>query len=209
MLVPDVAVGAIGVPVMVGLVKVLLVNVSVVALPTSAAVKDYVDTAVLNEDTLAEMNDTTLTTPADSHFLVHNGTVWINETGATARTSLGVDETGTDNSTDVSLSGTRNYVTISGQVITVNEVDISDDTNLAGGTGITLTGDTLSTDYGTTSTTACVGNDARLSDSRKCNNSFDSASTSRTNLGLGTAATSASTDFDPAGDAVAMSIALG
>lgn len=36
-----------------------------------------------------------------------------------------------------------------------------------------------------------------------------SASTARTNLGLGTAATAASTDFDPAGTAVALAIALG
>lgn len=36
-----------------------------------------------------------------------------------------------------------------------------------------------------------------------------SATTSRTNLGLGTAATANSTDFDPAGTAVALAIALG
>ena len=178
-------------------------------IPSQKAVKTYVDAQVDTADTLAEMTDTTITTPADSHFLVHNGTKWVNETGATARTSLGVDSAGTDNSTNVTLTGTPNYVTISGQVITVGEIDIGDDTNLAAGTGITLTGDSLSIDYGTTSTTACIGNDTRLSDSRKCNNSFDNATTSRTNLGLGTAATSASTAFDAAGEAVAMAIALG
>ena len=36
-----------------------------------------------------------------------------------------------------------------------------------------------------------------------------SAPVARTNLGLGTAATSDSTDFDPAGTAVALAIALG
>ena len=176
---------------------------------TQIATTAFVTAAVQNEDTLAEMNDTTITSPADSHFLVHNGTVWVNETGATARTSLGVDAAGTDNSTNVTLAGTRNYLTLSGQVITLGEIDISDDTNLAAGTGITLTGDSLSVDYGTTASTACVGNDSRLSNSRQCNNSFDNAATSRTNLGLGTAATSASTDFDAAGSAVAMAIALG
>ena len=35
------------------------------------------------------------------------------------------------------------------------------------------------------------------------------AAATRTNLGLGTAATSAATDFDPAGEAVALAIALG
>jgi hypothetical protein len=45
----------------------------------------------------------------------------------------------------------------------------------------------------------------------KANNLSDltSASTARTNLGLGTAATANSTDFDPAGTAVALAIALG
>ena len=72
-------------------------------------------------------------------------------TAAAARTNLGVDAAGTDNSTDVTLAGSRDYLTISGQEITVGQIDISDDTNLAvsdtsGQTGInmSLTGDTLS-----------------------------------------------------------------
>lgn len=39
--------------------------------------------------------------------------------------------------------------------------------------------------FGTVAGTVAQGNDSRLSDSRKCNNTFDSAATSRTNLGLG------------------------
>ena len=66
-------------------------------------------------------------------------------TAAEVRTAIGVDASGTDNSTDVTLAGTPNYITISGQVITRNTIDIGDDTNLAAGTGLTLTGDTLST----------------------------------------------------------------
>ena len=72
-------------------------------------------------------------------------------TAEDARSNLGVDAAGTDNSTDVTLAGTRNYITISGQTITRNVIDISDDTNLAvsdttGQTGInlTLSGDTIS-----------------------------------------------------------------
>jgi len=72
-------------------------------------------------------------------------------TAAAARSNLGVDAAGTDNSTDVTLAGSRDYITISGQEITVGQIDISDDTNLAvsdtsGQTGIdmSLTGDTLS-----------------------------------------------------------------
>jgi len=71
-------------------------------------------------------------------------------TGATtasgARTNLNVDVAGTDNSTDVTLVTTsHDYLSLSGQAVTLGQIDISDDTNLVGGTGITLTGDTLST----------------------------------------------------------------
>ena len=59
-------------------------------------------------------------------------------------TIVGSNLSGT-NTGDVTLSGTPNYITISGQTITRNTIDIGDDTNLTGGTGITLTGDTLST----------------------------------------------------------------
>ena len=67
---------------------------------------------------------------------------------STARSNLGVDAAGTDNSTDVTLSGTPNYITISGQTITRNTIDISDDTNLAvadtSQVDMILSGDTLS-----------------------------------------------------------------
>jgi hypothetical protein len=43
-------------------------------LPTSAAVKDYVDTQITANDTLAEMNDTTIATPASGHVLIYDGT---------------------------------------------------------------------------------------------------------------------------------------
>jgi hypothetical protein len=59
---------------------------------------------------------------------------------------LNVDVAGTDNSTDVTLVTTsHDYLSLAGQAITLGQIDISDDTNLVGGTGITLTGDTLST----------------------------------------------------------------
>lgn len=43
------------------------------------------------------------------------------------RTMIGVDASGTDNSTNVSLSGTPDYITISGQVITRNQIDLTAD----------------------------------------------------------------------------------
>jgi len=48
---------------------------------------------------------------------------------------------------DVSLvTSSHDYLSISGQAITLGEVDISDDTNLAAGTNISLSGDTLNVD---------------------------------------------------------------
>jgi hypothetical protein len=47
---------------------------------------------------------------------------------AAARTQLGVDPAGTDNSTNVSLSGTPDYITIAGQVITRGLIDMATDT---------------------------------------------------------------------------------
>ena len=41
-------------------------------LPTSAAVKDYVDATVANSDTLAELTDTNITTPADGALLFYD-----------------------------------------------------------------------------------------------------------------------------------------
>lgn len=57
------------------------------------------------------------------------------------RTTLDVDQAGTDNSTNVTLAGTLDYITISGQVITRNAIDLTADitgnlpvTNLNSGT---------------------------------------------------------------------------
>lgn len=44
-----------------------------------------------------------------------------------ARSTLGVDAAGTDNSTNVTLTGTPDYITISGQVITRGQVDLAAD----------------------------------------------------------------------------------
>jgi hypothetical protein len=53
-------------------------------LPTSAAVKDYVDTAILTEDTITELNDTTISGITSGELLKWNGSAWINQTLAEA-----------------------------------------------------------------------------------------------------------------------------
>ena len=93
----------------------------------------------------------TLTVPDNTTISTFGASLVDDANASAARTTLGVDAAGTDNSTDVTLAGTPNYITISGQVITRNTIDIGDDTNLAvsdttGQTGInmTLSGDTIS-----------------------------------------------------------------
>ena len=60
---------------------------------------------------------------------------------AAARTALDVDQAGTDNSTDITLAGTPDYITISGQIITRNAIDLTADVSgdlpvAEGGTGV-------------------------------------------------------------------------
>ena len=133
-----------------------------IAIDSTVATKTYVDTEVaglvdsapgtldtLNELAAALGDDpnfaTTTANNIATKLAITSNLSDLNNV-ATARTNLGVDVAGTDNSTDVTLVTTsHDYLSLSGQAITLGTIDISDDTNLVGGTGITLTGDTLST----------------------------------------------------------------
>jgi len=53
---------------------------------------------------------------------------------ADVRTAINVDIAGTDNSTDVTLTGSYNYLTISGQQITLNQIDLA--TDITGNLGV-------------------------------------------------------------------------
>lgn len=64
---------------------------------------------------------------ADGNFIVGSAGGWVAESGATARASLGVDPAGTDNSTPVTLAGPLDYITLSGQQITRNAIDLTTD----------------------------------------------------------------------------------
>jgi hypothetical protein len=67
------------------------------------------------------------TTAADTYAvttLTSFARTLLDDTSASAmRTTLGVDAAGTDNSTNVTLAGTYDYITIVGQVITRNQID--------------------------------------------------------------------------------------
>jgi hypothetical protein len=65
---------------------------------------------------------------------------------ATARSNLGVDAAGTDNSTNVSLAGTPDYLTLVGQVLTRGLIDLTTDVTgdlpvAEGGTGASTAAD--------------------------------------------------------------------
>lgn len=94
-------------------------------------------------DGVLEDLDTLGAPTIDGQFIVATGAgVFAYESGATARASLNVDVAGTDNSINVTLAGTLDYITIAGQVITRNAIDLAADvagnlpvTNLDSGTG--------------------------------------------------------------------------
>ncbi len=112
-------------------------------------------TAILPSGTVsgsAQVDGQSVVNPAAIYDNSGTPTLRSGITQAELQTAIGVDPAGTDNSTDVTLDiSSHNYLSLSGQEITLGQIDISDDTNFAvsdttGQTGIdlTLTGDTLS-----------------------------------------------------------------
>jgi hypothetical protein len=98
---------------------------------------------VLNSE--VDQDIKTLSLPASTTISAFGATLVDDADAATARTTLGVDAAGTDNSTDVTLGGTGTYISIAGQVITVDpitESDISDLGSYLPLAGGTVTGDT-------------------------------------------------------------------
>jgi len=114
----------------------------------------------------------------------------------TARTNLGVDAAGTDNSTDVTLAGSLDYLTISGQAITLGAITNDD---LAGsitnaklvssaitvdGNSISLGGSVTTLQLGSTSSTALAGDTTTISGAQA---SAITANTAKTGITSGQA----------------------
>jgi hypothetical protein len=109
---------------------------------STSSVWEYAD---LPGSTLVTLGDVDPAALADNALLVYNSTAgeFQFESGATLRTTLGVDPSGTDNSTDLSISSATSYdyITLSaGQVLTINQVNLGTDVTgslpiAQGGTG--------------------------------------------------------------------------
>ena len=102
------------------------------------------------------LNNIDLTTDVSGALPVANGGTGAT-TAAAARTALDVDQAGTDNSTNVTLAGTPDYLTISGQQITRGLIDLTTDV-----TGVLPTangglGGTLAISGGGTGATTAAG----------------------------------------------------
>jgi hypothetical protein len=75
-------------------------------------------------------NEVTITYSGETPAIYDNSGTPALETGITAaevRTLLDVDQAGTDNSTDVTLAGSYDYLTISGQEISLDQIDLTTD----------------------------------------------------------------------------------
>ncbi|MGB1373818.1 MAG: hypothetical protein ACPG6R_11900 [Aequoribacter sp.] len=67
----------------------------------------------------------TLSLPASTTISTFGASLVDDASASAARTTLDVDQAGTDNSTDVTLGGSPNYLTLAGQVLTRSLVNLS------------------------------------------------------------------------------------
>jgi hypothetical protein len=141
----------------------------------------------------AQLTDVAGLTPTDNNFIVGNGTNFVTESGATARTSLGLGSIATQDSNNVTITG--------GSVSGITDLAIAD-----GGTGAS-TAPNARTNLGLVIGTDVQAFDAQLADvagltptdngviiGNGTNFVVESGVTLRTSLGLAASATTDTTD---------------
>jgi hypothetical protein len=117
---------------------------------------DKTDTANVTDagalmDSEVDADIKTLSLPASTTISTFGATIIDDANAAAARTTLGVDAAGADNSTNVTLTGSGSYLSIAGQAITVDPITESDISDL--GTYLTAEADTLDAVTGRGATT--------------------------------------------------------
>ena len=117
---------------------------SATLIPTQQSVKAYVDTNIQSADTLAELTDTNITTPADGALLFY-------DTG----TSKWIDNVVSGDITiaDTGVAAIGSGVIVNADINASAAISVSK-TALTAGTGLTLSTDTLSVDASQTQITA-------------------------------------------------------
>ena len=118
---------------------------SATKVPTQQSVKAYVASQILTKDNTDEITegssnlyftDARVKLKIDADGVVSGSdqvastfaqTILDDADAGAVRTTIGVDAAGTDNSTNVTLAGSYDYLSLSGQAITLNQVDYSSD----------------------------------------------------------------------------------
>ena len=83
-------------------------------LATQQSIKAYVD----GKTSISGLSDTTISGPADGHFIVHDGSGFVNEAPATARTSLGLGTIATLAAPSGTVVGTTDTQTLTNKTLT-------------------------------------------------------------------------------------------
>ncbi|MCA9340673.1 MAG: hypothetical protein KDA17_07185, partial [Candidatus Saccharibacteria bacterium] len=101
---------------------------------------DEVDTTIAGLASVYQPLDSDLTALAALSTEAYGLSILETASATAARILLDVDQAGTDNSTDVTLAGSYDYLSLAGQVVTLNQIDLTTDVTgdlpiAEGGTG--------------------------------------------------------------------------